>query len=60
MLVTVHVHCPGIRRCVQKFKEKKLFDETEIVSDLSPQLKTQIFLHNKRDLLHKTPLFSVM
>ena len=43
---------------IQKFRENKIFDETEIVSDLSPQLKTEVYKWNKRDLINKTPLFS--
>ena len=42
-----------------QFKDKKMFDEQTINSDLSPQLKAEIYKWNARGLLDTTPLLSI-
>ena len=42
-----------------RYKEGKMFDEEEIMRDLSTELRQRILRHNSRDIFVRVPLFAV-
>ena len=41
-----------------QYADGKIFDEQRLLSELTPALRTEILMHNLRDLFEKVPLFA--